>query len=306
MVFACDEGYAPYALMAAERIAALHPGRDFDICLCSDGPLAVPASLAQLGVRVCRVATGGAFAGLRLDAGRTEVVYLRLALPAAFAGEYARLLYYDADIVVQSGDFAALMGVDLGGHVLGAVRDNTQWRSPGRRPEQFRRLGIGGAPYFNAGMLLIDVGRWNDSDLMGACVAFGRQHREKMIRHDQNLLNGTLRGDWAELSPVWNWQYTRSTMLFEAMEDAHVVHFINPKKPWSHAGGQLPPRFRAACRAFLAAHYPERPQIGPDKHAMHQNRSYMRGVLTRHLLAMGRFCDYLDRFETDLSVVRRG
>ena len=29
--------------------------RDFDICLCSDEPLAVPASLAHLGVRVCRV-----------------------------------------------------------------------------------------------------------------------------------------------------------------------------------------------------------------------------------------------------------
>jgi hypothetical protein len=305
VVFACDEGYAPFALMAAEAIARLHPDRDFDICLCSDGDLSVPASLAHLGVRLCRVATGGAFAGLRLDPGRTEVVYLRLALPAAFAGEYGRLLYYDADIVVQSGDFAALMGVDLGGHVLGAVRDNTQWRSPGRRPEQFRRLGIGGAPYFNAGMLLIDVGRWNERGLMEACVEFGRRHREKMIRHDQNLLNGTLRGDWAELSPVWNWQYTRATMLFEAMEDAHVVHFINPKKPWTHVGGQLPPRFRAACRAFLAAHYPERPQLGADRHAMHQNRGYMRGVLTRHLLAMGRFCDYLDRFETDLSVVAR-
>jgi hypothetical protein len=141
---------------------------------------------------------------------------------------------------------------------------------------------------------------------MQACVEFGRRHRDRMIRHDQNLLNGTLQGDWAELNPVWNWQYTRSTMLFEAMEDAHVVHFISPKKPWSHMGGQLPPRFRAACRAFIAEHYPDRPAIGPDKHAMHQNRSYMRGVLTRHLLAMGRFCDYLDRFETDLSVVTRG
>ena len=305
MVFACDEGYAPFALMAAERIAALHPERDFDICLCSDGDLSVPASLARLGVRLCRVTTDGAFAGLRLDPGRTEVVYLRLALPAAFAGEYRRLLYYDADIVVQSGDFSALMAVNLGEHVLGAVRDNTQWRSPGRRPEQFRRLGIRAAPYFNAGMLLIDVARWNDSDLMGRCVAFGRQHREKMIRHDQNLLNGTLRGDWAELSPVWNWQYTRSTMLFEAMEDAHVVHFINPKKPWTHVGGQLPPRFRAACRAFLAAHYPERPQVGPDRHAMHENRKYMRSVLARHLMAVGSFCDYLDRFESDLTVVRR-
>jgi hypothetical protein len=305
VVFACDEGYAPYALMAAERIARLHPERGFDICLCSDGPVAVPASLGHVGVRVCRVTTGGAFAGLRLDPGRTEVVYLRLALPAAFAGEYRRLLYYDADVFVQSGDFAALMSVDLGGHVIGAVRDNTQWRSPGRRPEQFRRLGIKGAPYFNAGMLLIDVARWNDSDLMGRSIAFGRMHKPQMTRHDQNLLNGALQGDWAELSPAWNWQYTRSTMLFEAMEDAHVVHFISPKKPWNHSGGRLPPRFRAACRAFLAAHYPERPQIAPDSEAMHQNRSYMRSVLSRHLLAVGSTCDYLDRFETDLSVVTR-
>ena len=37
VVFACDEGYAPFALMAAEAIARLHPDRDFDICLCSDG-----------------------------------------------------------------------------------------------------------------------------------------------------------------------------------------------------------------------------------------------------------------------------
>lgn len=306
IVFACDEGYAPYALMAAARIAELHPNRDFDICLCSDGELSAPASLAHLGVRLCRVSTGGIFSGLRLDPGRTEVVYLRLALPAALAADYGRLLYYDSDIFVQSGDFAALLGVDLGGRVLGAVRDNTQWRTPGRRPEQFRRLGIPTAPYFNAGMLLIDVERWNATDLMGRCIDFGRRHRDQMIRHDQNLLNGTLQGDWAELSPAWNWQYTRSTMLFEAMEDAHVVHFINPKKPWTHGGGQLPPRFRAGCRAFLAAHYPDRLQIGPDRHAMHQNRGYMRDVLFRHLMAMGRFCDYLDRFETDLTVLPAG
>ena len=33
--------------------------------------------------------------------------------------------------------------------------------------------------------------------------------------------------------------------------------------------------------------------------ALHQNRRYLRGVLTRHLFAVGSFCDYLDRFETD-------
>ena len=62
---------------------------------------------------------------------------------------------------MQGGDFAALLGVDLGARVLGAVRDNMQWRTPSRRPEQFRRLRLPASPYFNAGVLLIDVERFN-------------------------------------------------------------------------------------------------------------------------------------------------
>ena len=146
VVFACDEGYAPYALMAAERIAALHPDRDFDICLCSDGPLAVPASLAHLGVRVCRVSDRtGRSPGCGSTPGGPRWSTCGWRCRAAFAGEYARLLYYDADIVVQVGDFAALMGVDLGGHVLGAVRDNTQWRSPGPAARAVPAAGDQGA-----------------------------------------------------------------------------------------------------------------------------------------------------------------
>ena len=261
-----------------------------------------PAGLAPHGFRACRIDTGGAFAGLRLDPGRTEVVYLRLALPAAFAGEYRRLLYLDGDIFVQGGDFAALLGVDLGARVLGAVRDNMQWRTPGRRPEQFRRLRLPASPYFNAGVLLIDVERFNAAELMQRCVDFGRTHRAQMIRHDQNLLNGTLQGDWAELSPVWNWQYTWASRLFETMADPHIVHFIGPKKPWKHTGGEFPLRFRRAYRGFLAAHFPEAPPIGEDGVAPMTNLAFLRRSLLKHLVSAHKMAAYLARFPDDLTV----
>ena len=71
VVFACDGRYLPYALFAAERIALLHPRRDFDICLCAlDEALEVPKTLAGLGLRVCRIDTGGA-----------PVSYTHLTLP---------------------------------------------------------------------------------------------------------------------------------------------------------------------------------------------------------------------------------
>lgn len=304
IVFAADGAYLPFALFAARQISALHPNRDFDIVIASmDAHPELPVDLQSLGIRFCRIATADTFDGLRLDPGKTQVVYLRLALPAAFSDEYRRLLYLDSDIFVQGGDFSALLGIDLGHKAIGAVRDNTQWRTPRRRPEQFRVLGLPHAPYFNAGVLLIDVASWNTTDIMGRCVAFGRSHHDRMIRHDQNLLNGTLQGDWAELAPTWNWQYTRASMLFEALETPNVIHFISPRKPWSPNTGTLPLRFRTAFRDFIAAHLPDAQQIPDDGMKPMQDRKRTRSVLWRHLLAQRRFSDYLDRFPDDLTVL---
>ena len=129
---------------------------------------------------------------------------------------------------------------------------------PDGGPNSFRRLGLGPAPVFNSGVLLIDVAAFNAQDVLERCLAFGASHPPARIGLDQDLLNAVLHGGWAELSPVWNWQYTWASRLFEAMADAHVVHFIGPKKPWTHERGELPLRFRRAYRRFFAAHFPRR------------------------------------------------
>lgn len=302
VVFACDEGYLPYALFAISRIAALHPERDFDICLCTGvSPVEIPASLADLDIRLCQVDVGDMFDGLRLDPGRSPDVYLRLALPQALGADYDRILYLDSDIHVQGGDFSALLSVDLGGRPLGAVRDNTQWRTPSRRPAQFRVLGLPGARYFNAGVLLMDVPRYLEADLLARCVALGRAEAGRMIRHDQNLYNAVLQGDWAELSPAWNWQYTWASRFFEAMQTAHVVHFIGKRKPWKDAEGELPPRFAREMGAFLARHWPDRPPVPVGPGPAHDAR-LMRKHLLKHLVAAPAMARYLARFPDDLTV----
>lgn len=303
VVFACDGRYLPYALFAADRIAALNPDRDFDICLCAlDEALPVPASLAGLGLRVCRIGTGGRLAGLRLDGRRTEAAYLRLALPEAFAGEYRRLLYLDADVFPQGGRLGPLLDLDIGGRAVAAVRDNLQWRAPRRRPEVFRKLGLGPAPYFNSGLLLIDVAAYRAQAVLERCLALAASSGDRLVGLDQELLNAVLHGDWAELSPTWNWQYTRASMLFEGVETARIVHFIGAKKPWTHTAGALPPRFREAYADFLQRHLPDAAPVGAAA-PMHRNPRYLRSMLWRHLLASPRFCAYLNRFAGDLAVV---
>jgi len=118
VVFACDGNYARFALFAAAQIDRLAPGRDFDICLCAMEPPVPAPSLEAARVRFCRIDTGGVFGAMKLDARRTEASYLRLALPAAFAGTYRRLLYLDADVFIQGGDFSRLLDLDLRGAAL--------------------------------------------------------------------------------------------------------------------------------------------------------------------------------------------
>ncbi len=302
VIFACDGDYVRFASFAAAQIAALRPDRDFDICICSLSPFEANSSLSGLGLRLCRIETGGIFDGLRFDARRSQIAYLRIALPAAFALEYDRILYLDSDIFVQGGDFSALLDIALGSHAVGAVRDNIQWRSPRRYPPEFRALGLSNAAYFNSGCLLFDVAGCVADDLLGRCLDFGRRHSDRLERHDQTLLNCVLHRRWAELSPVWNWQYTWASRLFEAMEGAHVVHFIGSKKPWNHAGGALPPRFRREYAAYLAAFWPDHPQIGPRGAAPYRTPAALRKSFAKHWLATPRMCAYLDRFDTDLSV----
>ena len=304
VVFACDTNYARFAWFAAAQIARLNPDRDFDICLCAPGEDLPPVpGLADLGVRLCRIETDGIFADLSLDARRTEATYLRLALPAAFARDYRRLLYLDSDVFIQGGDFGALLDADLGPHPVAAVRDNDQWRTPTRRPKEFRLLGLPSAPYCNCGVLLIDGPAFASQRVLERCLDTGRAHPEALILNDQSLLNITLHGAWAELSPRWNWQYTWASRLFEAMEDANVVHFIGRRKPWNQDIGEFPLRFRRAYRAFMAAHFPETP-VGPDGTAPHGNPTFLRKMLAKHLVAVGKTAAYLDRFPDDLTVIR--
>jgi hypothetical protein len=299
VVFCCDANFLPFALMAATQIADISAARDFDIVLATMGPpLAIPPAFAARGLRSVRIDAAGAFDGLMTDKRRNVSAYIRLALPDAFATEYRRLLYLDSDVFVQGGDFGQLLRVDLHGRPVAAVRDNQQWRSPRRMPSAFRTLGLGRNRYFNSGLILMDVKELLTERTMARAVELG----QRFAGLDQDLLNAVLHGEWAELSPAWNWQYTWASRLFETLADPNVIHFIGNKKPWTHAGGALPLRFRRAYRAFLEAHFPDRVLPGDGPSPM-RDRRYVYRLLLKHLAATRSFTAYLDRFEDDLTVL---
>lgn len=306
VIFSCDQGYVPFAAHAAQQISDLAPDKDFDICICSGKQaITLPDSLSALNLRICHIDVGDRFEGLRLDKGRShDAYYLRIAFPQVFASDYDRILYLDSDIFVQGGDFSALLELDIGDHALAAVRDNIQWRTPSRQVKRNKLPGVKDGPYFNSGMMLMDVKRCVEIDLLDQCISFGRKHARVLKRHDQNLLNAVMNGSWAELSPMWNWQFSWSARLFATLVSPHVIHFIGPAKPWKDTRAQFEPRFAQSYRRFAAVHFPEFPFDLPVMPRLAPDSRYFTKTLVKHFLSRRKMARYLARFPTDLTVYK--
>lgn len=300
IAFTCDENFLPFAAHAAVQICDQNPDRDFDVCLvCGDGQsIALPESLQDYGIRVCHIESGNAFDGIKLAPGRTHVVYIRMCMPLAFQADYDRILYLDSDVFVQGGDFSALLDIDMGPHCIGAIRDNEQWRTPDRVIAGAKLPGKPMARYFNSGVLLMDVQKYIDFKLMEKCVEIGRQE----TKNDQNLYNSVLQGAWAELSPMWNWQFTWASRFFATVESPHIVHFIGPAKPWKDRTGQFERRFISSFAAFTKRHFPEFDLPDIAEHRLAPDSKKTAKMLIKHFMSRKKLARYLRRFPTDMTV----
>jgi lipopolysaccharide biosynthesis glycosyltransferase len=175
-----------------------------------------------------------------------------------------RLLFLDADIVVQES-LRELWEVDLEGCVIGAVRNAYQpWiaavtlaseDAAGEEvwlPLPWRALALPPrAPYFNAGVLVIDVPLWRQVRILDQALAIQRDHGLRL--GEQAALNLVLLGRWKRLHPRWNvnsghleenaivWAAEDTEELRAALERPAIIHYNGPTKPW-HAGSAHPLR----------------------------------------------------------------
>ena len=154
--------------------------------------------------------------------------YLRLLIPSLLAGVTGRVIYLDADTLVLSS-LRPLAHTKLEKeHVLAAAEDDasTHPRNDGRIPSF-----PPDRPYFNSGVLLIDLDGWRDQDVTRRAFAFIAKNEHRLAFADQDVLNAVLCESWRALAPEWNYTHHRASKGDCA--SAHVVHFTG-NKPWSN------------------------------------------------------------------------
>lgn len=192
---------------------------------------------AMEGLAFPRLHATGATAGRVSPASQ-----IRLLMPDLLAGRYDRLLYLDVDTEIR-GDPAPLFALDLKGSVLAAATASA--------PERHcRSLGMSEPfRYFNSGVMLIDVARWNAEDVGERALQFIEHNAAICVLPDEDALNAVIDGRIAPLSLIWNFRADLMLVRGSAELVTPVIcHYDGPQKPWK--------RFSARWRlfAFEAAH----------------------------------------------------
>lgn len=256
VAFCTDQAGLPFTLYAANSLVTANPSRNFDVLICSLAPLNMPSIIADLGL-VSHVITPSAHA-LPTTLNQTRLpltTYLRLLLPSHFATTYERILYLDFDTRVVSSDIDALLDIELGPHALAGVTDKMQWHNPDHPVLDFADCGIACTRYLNAGVLLMDLAKWLDQDLTPKMMQISASLDAPRF-HDQTLLNLTLKGAFAELSPVWNWQLSLRFPKITQRIRPKILHFTGDEKPWllGCTPNMMSSEYITSYQAFLAIH----------------------------------------------------
>ena len=256
VVLACDQAYAIH-VGAAIAAAATAPDRrrPIDAHVISSGlDHATTAKLERLAGLLPDLHVTvhdrsiDEFSGWLRAEHISHSAYLRLQLADVVPSTATRVIYLDADAICAKA-LDELWCHDLAGQAIAASRDTSSpFVSSERGLAAHEELGIpADAPYFNSGVLLIDVAAWRSADP----VTFGREYvdRFQAVQQalDQEILNACFAGNWSELHPRWNasprlfnidnWtnEVARAVfepVAFEARSDPSIVHFLGPRKPW--------------------------------------------------------------------------
>ena len=314
VLMAVDEQYAtPLWVTVASLLESLRPGVGLDLYVMASGLR--PGTRSRL--------EGGWDGRVRLhwaplDNSKLEslrgyaypsspVINFRLVLGSSLPRDVSKVIYFDADLLIQR-DIFELWEQDMQGKIVLAVQDSYIQKLPARYlPAQ---PGVE-QPYFNSGVMVIDLEAWRMAEIEQCCLGAAKRlaHRTKWL--DQHVLNACLAGRWGQLTPVWNKQFFLDVFpdwrcgpyeekeFLEARSGPTIIHFSSRTKPW-HAFCDHPRQdvlaYRDALRrSALGAGSEARPSLArrtgeffaaPHRHLLDGLAAAVRAKRRKHALRM--------------------
>lgn len=177
IIYASNDGYAGH--LAASLYSLLDHNRNIprmDIYILSVGMSeAYLERLAGIAGKFCRSLHVAELGNLRerfdyaVDTRGFDISAMgRLFAPKVLPDSVRKALYLDCDTIVN-GSIRPLYETELGNHLAGMVMEPTVYR------EMKESIGMEkDEPYYNSGVLLMDLEAWRNQDVLGQLLEFYR------------------------------------------------------------------------------------------------------------------------------------
>lgn len=174
------------------------------------------------------------------------MTYARLMAPGLVHSSVTRLIYCDADVLFRQ-PVDELFNIDLEGLPLAACVDagNPVVSFPWGVSD-WHELGLDAkTSFFNAGLLVIDVERWNEMSISEQVFEYCEVRGDSLNFADQDGLNAVIAGQFRPLPLRWNsttalrhghnfsYAFLDRNQVETAVLDPALIHFTGfGPKPW--------------------------------------------------------------------------
>ena len=173
--------------------------------------------------------------------GWNKIVLARLLMERYLPSSLDRILYLDGDTLVLQ-DIELLWETDLQGKTIGMVCEPTV--SSKRKKD----LNLKSHQYHNAGVLLVDLNKWRETDAEQRLLAYCKESGS-LFANDQDALNVVLSDEILDLPPKYNlsnvfdyypyWYLNLRSKSFatqleylDGKSNPCIVHFLGEDRPW--------------------------------------------------------------------------
>ena len=243
VVLACDDNFVPFASVVARRIARL-ASEPITIIVVSDGVTEENKALAtrfcpQIGFIEASHARDQSYpADSILRTPYCTRLFLDELLP-----DIGRALYLDGDVSLLR-DVSYLLNFAPTAAPVMAAHDTFVILEMDVRA----RLSMtSDAPYFNSGVMVLDLDALRTEGVLADARLFAEQHPEACKMPDQDALNAVLNGRWQTL----DWRWNAVTHLAESMPKPPFLRHFAGNKPWGASKHGVEARFVREWRSDL-------------------------------------------------------
>ena len=162
------------------------------------------------------------------------IVYARLLLDKILPADIERVLYLDCDTLVRR-PIEELYDRDMAGMPIAAIADPFHDGIKLGRDIRTKQSPFDSAdPYFNSGVLLIDLKAFAAAEIPSRLAEFAKTGILAQLYFDQDMLNLIFAGRWLELPWYFNLMNPRPS--HETLGPA-IVHYTGHRRPWQLFSG---------------------------------------------------------------------